>query len=215
MPPVTDRTPAPDRLLLTQTVRERLFAHAREGARSDERDGGDERDGQTRAGDGASAGAGDAASGGASEAAAEVCGVLGGRVETGRANEGGVGDADGNDGGPGNENDLGGGDDETVARVTAVRRVPNVDDDPRFRYELDSAATVEAIDALEAEGLTHVGFYHSHPEGPRGPSRTDEARATWPGYVYLIVSLGAEPTIGAWRWSGEAFVQLPVAVDGE
>lgn len=147
-----------ERLLLTPTVRDALFAHAREDS-----------------------------------ASVEVCGVLGGKHRDMRrdANTGGTSD---------------------TALVTAHRRVPNVAAEPSLRYELDPAATVDAIEDLESNDLEHLGFYHSHPEGPRGPSRTDEARATWPGSVYLIVSLGAEPVIGAWRWTGESFVQLPVEI---
>lgn len=162
---MTERAPAPDRLLLTPAVRERLFEHAREGTEESER----------------------------SDESVEICGVLGGEADVA------TDDTDGSD--------------ERTARVTDLRTVPNVAETPRFRYDLDPSATVEAIDALERAGLDHLGFYHSHPEGPRGPSRTDEARATWPGYVYLIVSLGEDPAIGAWRWSGESFVQLPVAVE--
>lgn len=205
---MTDRTPTPDRLLLTQSVRDHLFAHARTGVGS----GRGEHPGSTEASDEASVAA--------ENATVEVCGVLGGRTDVETSADAGEKSADGDagatDDGDGGSADHAAGeaaDGETVARVTAIRHVPNVAADARFRYELDPAATVEAIDALEAEGLTHVGFYHSHPNGPRGPSRTDEASATWPGYVYLIVSLAADPAIGAWRWTGEAFVQLPIEVE--
>ena len=128
--------------------------------------------------------------------AEEVCGVLGGR----------------------RGDDIGAAADESAATtshtaiITDHRPVPNVAADPRCRYELDAAATVEAIEGLETAGLEHLGFYHSHPDGPRGPSRTDESRASWPGYVYLVVSLGDEPVVGAWRWTGDSFVQLPLTV---
>ena len=131
---------------------------------------------------------------------AEVCGVLGGDADATPA--------------PGAEATSQTAGDGPVARVETIEQVPNVADDPRYRYALDPQATLDAIDTIETSDGDHLGFYHSHPEGPRGPSRTDEARATWPGYVYLIVSLGAEPTVGAWRWTGERFVQLPVGVAG-
>ena len=116
----------------------------------------------------------------------EVCGVLGGRRT-----------ADG---------------DPTVA-VERADPVPNVASAPRTTYELDPAAQLEAMRGVEAEGLTVVGFYHSHPEGPRRPSATDEARATWPGRSYLIVALdGPEPSVGSWRWTGERFVEERVRV---
>jgi len=95
--------------------------------------------------------------------------------------------------------------------VTHAESVRNVAVDPERRYELDPAATIEAIDRVE-ESAEHLGFYHSHPRGPPRPSATDEAEATWAGYVYCIVSV-PESTVRAWRWTGEAFERLAVAVE--
>lgn len=93
--------------------------------------------------------------------------------------------------------------------ITRIERAENVADDPQMRYELDSVEQIEILDAVEAQGETVVGFYHSHPREPPVPSATDERLATWEGYVYLIVS-PAESTIAAYRWTGETFesVQL-------
>jgi proteasome lid subunit RPN8/RPN11 len=93
-------------------------------------------------------------------------------------------------------------------RVTTAVAVPNVAPTPETRYELDPAATVDAIDRVET-AATHLGFYHSHPRGPPEPSATDEAQATWTGYVYCIVSV-PESRVLAWRWTGEEFAPLSV-----
>lgn len=163
-------------LVLTPTVRDDLFAHARADTATEESADQSER-----------------------PVLEEVCGVLAGKR---RDEHQGKSDAE-------------------TAFITTFRCVPNVAEKPMSRYELDPAATVRAIERLESEGLNHLGFYHSHPRGPRGPSATDQAQATWPGYVFLIVSLGtdlpdadpgAEPAIGAWRWTGDLFVQLPISI---
>jgi proteasome lid subunit RPN8/RPN11 len=107
------------------------------------------------------------------------------------------------------------GDDEAdvVRRVTAVRRVPNVADAPRLRYELDPEMTLAVFDEAEATGREVVGFYHSHPSGPSHPSATDREHARWPGRACVVVSLAARPpTLDAWLWTGEDFERLPVAV---
>jgi proteasome lid subunit RPN8/RPN11 len=138
---------------------------------------------------------------------------------------------------------LGTGRESDTVRVTGSRSVPNVTSDPRTRYELDPGAVVQVFAAVEsddrdvsddADGSTGsatevVGFYHSHPRGPAGPSATDREQAQWPGYVYLVVSLEQRPAqatateataeaegaeIGAWRWTGEEFEPLAVQVDG-
>ncbi|WP_267641974.1 desampylase [Haloarchaeobius amylolyticus] len=102
--------------------------------------------------------------------------------------------------------------------VTSVHAVTNVADTPRTRYELDPEETYRVVEALEDADDDVVGFYHSHPTGPDGPSATDRTQATWEGKVYCIVSLGGETEnessepepdgearIGAWVWTGEAF----------
>lgn len=94
--------------------------------------------------------------------------------------------------------------------VTGQHPVDNVAAEPRTRYELDPEATLAAIEAIEAAGDDVVGFYHSHPIGPLEPSATDERQATWPGYVYAIAV--PDEGLGAWRWTGERFVELDVEV---
>jgi len=101
-------------------------------------------------------------------------------------------------------------DGETV--VAEVRRVPNTAARSRTEYTLDPAAQFAAMEAIEEAGREVVGFYHSHPEGPPHPSATDEARATWPGYSYVIVVPG-ESFVGCWRWTGERFEREDVRED--
>jgi proteasome lid subunit RPN8/RPN11 len=103
---------------------------------------------------------------------------------------------------------------EASSRVTHVHRANNVADDPRTAYEIDPAALVERIEAIEAAGRDVVGFYHSHPEGPLEPSPTDLAGATWTGYSYVIVAPAhADRRIGSWRWRGDAFEAESVRID--
>jgi proteasome lid subunit RPN8/RPN11 len=125
----------------------------------------------------------------------EICGVLGGVHRPG-------GDAPTDDGRP--------------SHARTARRVPNVASVPRTRYELDPAEQFRAMESVEDAGEVVVGFYHSHPRGPPRPSATDEALATWPGYSYVIVSLGgSDPEIGSWRWTGEGFERERLSVDEE
>lgn len=70
----------------------------------------------------------------------------------------------------------------------------------------DDAPDDENVDVVTGDDV--VGFYHSLPRGPPAPSETDRRRATWRGYVYAIVVPGEG--VRAWRWTGEAFVELAV-----
>lgn len=51
-----------------------------------------------------------------------------------------------------------------------------------------------------AEGLSLIGFYHSHPDGGAEPSAYDLARA-WPNLDYFIISIiNARPSrVTCWR----------------
>jgi proteasome lid subunit RPN8/RPN11 len=92
---------------------------------------------------------------------------------------------------------LGTGRESETVRVTDSRQVTNAADEPRTRYELDPAETAQVFASVERGSESRdttevVGFYHSHPRGPPGPSATDRAQAQWPGHVYLIVSLASD-----------------------
>ncbi len=69
----------------------------------------------------------------------------------------------------------------------------------RDRYLLDPDDFVAADDQARRDGLQIVGIWHTHPDHPARPSPTDIARA-WVGYVYLILSVGAEGLIARRSW---------------
>ncbi len=99
------------------------------------------------------------------------------------------------------------------ATATASYRATNVAENPTTTYEIDPEEQYRLMAEIDTVGLEVVGFYHSHPAGPHGPSTTDHARATWEGYHYLIASLGGKrPVLDAWRWTGDAFERDAVAV---
>ncbi len=83
-------------------------------------------------------------------------------------------------------------------RVEQVIPVTNADHSP-FRFRMEPREQVEAMGSLEGSGLELVGIYHSHPNGPSGPSPIDLAEAAYPEAGYLILS---SPEAG---WQGRAF----------
>ncbi|MDQ4047937.1 MAG: M67 family metallopeptidase [Actinomycetota bacterium] len=84
--------------------------------------------------------------------------------------------------------------DEVVEEVVPAqnpRRSP-------YGYELDPGSLL-AANQLDDEGY-QVGIYHSHPRSPAEPSQTDINLASYPHWIYLIVSLAEdEPVVRAWR----------------
>jgi len=69
---------------------------------------------------------------------------------------------------------------ETIPTTNALRS--------RVRYRMDPKEQFEAFNRIDLMGLELVAIYHSHPNGPPGPSFTDIAEAYYPEVVYLIWS---------------------------
>lgn len=85
-------------------------------------------------------------------------------------------------------------------QVKRIIPVPNVATDPNNHYELDQKILVKTMFELEAENLSLLGFYHSHPNGHPIPSPTDIKQATYPDAIYLIAGLaGNTPRLAAWQ----------------
>src|SRR4051812_5134053 len=81
-------------------------------------------------------------------------------------------------------------------RVDEVFRARTLRASP-YGYEIDPKALLAAND-LDDDGHG-VAIYHSPPRSPAEPSQTDINLAHYPHWLYVIVSLAAEPELRAWR----------------
>lgn len=91
--------------------------------------------------------------------------------------------------------------DEGENRVATLHQTENRQPENRTRrYQLTADDYRAADAAATAEGLDVVGIYHSHPDHPPRPSKTDLAEATFPGYTYVIVAVheGTPTEVTAW-----------------
>lgn len=61
-------------------------------------------------------------------------------------------------------------------------------EEKHHRFTISPEAFLKAERTARKEGLTLLGFYHSHPDAPARPSAYDLEHA-WPWYSYLIVSI--------------------------
>lgn len=66
---------------------------------------------------------------------------------------------------------------------------PNLAENPRHAFMLDSRLHLELQRQSRAEGLEILGFYHSHPEGAAFPSPADLAGMQGPALLCLIVAV--------------------------
>ena len=79
----------------------------------------------------------------------------------------------------------------------------------RTRFQVEPADHFAAIRRARAAGLEVIGAYHSHPNGPSGPSETDRARLTDPSMFHVIVSLAhGTRTVRAFRLADGNFSPL-------
>jgi proteasome lid subunit RPN8/RPN11 len=88
--------------------------------------------------------------------------------------------------------------------VVRVRRAPNGAGVARgSSFAIHPRDILAAEGELAGSGLEIVGFYHSHPNVPSAPSRSDQEHA-WALYAYAIVSVtsaGARD-VSWWRRAG-------------
>ncbi len=82
---------------------------------------------------------------------------------------------------------------EDCVRARNVRRSAT-------RFQVEPADHFAAIRRARAAGREVIGAYHSHPNGPSGPSETDRARLSDPSMFHVIVSLAhGTRTVRAFR----------------
>jgi proteasome lid subunit RPN8/RPN11 len=81
---------------------------------------------------------------------------------------------------------LVGRDREARRTVERVHALANARRRARARaYRIAPEAFLAVEKRARQDGLEVVGFFHSHPDRPARPSRSD-LKAAWPYYVYLI-----------------------------
>ncbi len=100
----------------------------------------------------------------------------------------------------------------SVRRTSLIRRARNLEvERASDRYELDPQDYYAADELARASGLEVIGIYHSHPDHPARPSRTDLERA-WEGWSYLILSIenGALKAFHSFEKVRDAFLEEQV-----
>ena len=89
-----------------------------------------------------------------------------------------------------------------VGRETVDRFIPMKNISPHAQqFEMDPAELISTLRGLRETGEELIAIFHSHPNGPAEPSKTDVERAYYPEAAHLIVSLAEpeRPQAGAFR----------------
>ncbi len=104
----------------------------------------------------------------------------------------------------------------------AAHRVTNTAASP-YRYDMHPLEMMRLEAQRDDSGETLFAIYHSHVASPAKPSPTDVRNAfvppgevqlppMFPGTLYILVSLGAEPPdVRAWRVHSAATVDAAIA----
>jgi len=80
------------------------------------------------------------------------------------------------------------------------------------RFRLDPQEQFDIFSAMEERGLELLGIYHSHPNGPATPSRTDVAEASYP-VINLILSAAGGKWQGRGFWiESKSFHEVPLEI---
>jgi proteasome lid subunit RPN8/RPN11 len=67
------------------------------------------------------------------------------------------------------------------------------------RFRMDATEQLAGFLQFEAEGIDLIAIYHSHPNGPEIPSRTDLDEFAYPECAVIIVAPGEQ------GWQARAF----------
>jgi proteasome lid subunit RPN8/RPN11 len=99
--------------------------------------------------------------------------------------------------------------DADATRVTRVTRARNLATERLAdRYILDPQDYMAADKMARRDGIEIVGIWHTHPDHPARPSRTDLGNA-WADYSYVIVAVhdGEVVDLTTWRLNDNNFIQ--------
>jgi len=83
---------------------------------------------------------------------------------------------------------MGGGEAARVARVEPIENSRR--EERRRRYAIEPLEYARLERAADSEGLSVLGFYHSHPDHPAVPSEYDREHG-FPFFHYVVVTVAA------------------------
>jgi len=96
------------------------------------------------------------------------------------------------------------------SRVSKLFRMRNADVSQR-RFSFDPEEQLAVMEEAGKAGLELIAVYHSHPQGPPGPSAEDLRMALDPQLIHVIISLlPPEPTVRAFRIEDGEASEIPL-----
>jgi proteasome lid subunit RPN8/RPN11 len=97
-----------------------------------------------------------------------------------------------------------------VGEISTVIPLENIAPNTQTEYFASFESMAMAWKHMRTTGLELIAIYHSHPNGPAVPSRTDLERAQWKELPMLIID-AATLEIRAWWLEGDG-LEEPIEV---
>lgn len=92
------------------------------------------------------------------------------------------------------------GKEKVAQKVVTLRNVLRDEGRGRFDFSFSPKEFMEAQLAAERERLDIVGLYHTHPDHPPKPSKTDEGQPMLAGWINVIAAVHGGTFKGAKAW---------------
>lgn len=92
------------------------------------------------------------------------------------------------------------------ACISQILPLENIAPVPQTQFVADPEGVLHALKHIRTQDLELIAFYHSHPEGPAKPSKTDLLQAKWD--VPMLILDAKNKVIRAWQLGTGDEVQL-------
>src|SRR5262245_41387270 len=79
--------------------------------------------------------------------------------------------------------------DNTATKIVTLKNILREEGRGRFDFSFSPKEFMEAQISAEKQQLDVVGLYHTHPDHPPRPSKTDEGQPMLAGWISVIASV--------------------------
>jgi proteasome lid subunit RPN8/RPN11 len=97
---------------------------------------------------------------------------------------------------------------QALGQANLIVPLENAAPDPTRRFEADFRDLARGFKTLRASGLELCALYHSHPDGPATPSKTDLENAHWDVPMLIVDANSLE--VRAWDLQRNLEIELRV-----
>lgn len=93
--------------------------------------------------------------------------------------------------------------------------IDNIAEQPERQFLLDPEQQIAAMSKMRERNEDLFAIYHSHPDAPAIPSKSDIDMASYPDALYLIISLNTKGVLElrCFKIADNSFSELPLVLE--